>query len=151
MCAVYCGLLLVGHTISIPHVVHHCWLCCAAAADNLFRAATHAVRQSRSIGDTMQQQGRCTHQAETSSLFIDSCSGQNQASDCETATVVCSTQASTSGLSFDQVCHSATQLSCKSTAEVQAALQLHVAQFCEQSGYGMLLLLFSLLLTHGIR
>ena len=49
VCAVYCGLLLVGHIISILHAVHHCWLYFAAAADNLFRAATHALRQSHSI------------------------------------------------------------------------------------------------------
>lgn len=74
-----------------------------------------------------------------------------QASTNHTAIVVCCKQASTSGLSFDQVSQSATQLTCKSRAELEAAFQHHLAQFHEPSGYGMLLFLFSLLLSHGLR
>ncbi len=47
--------------------------------------------------------------------------------------------------------NSASQLPCKSRAEVEAALQSQLGQFQEPHGYGLLLLLFSLLLTHGIR
>lgn len=74
-----------------------------------------------------------------------------QASDGNSASVVCCKQASTSGLTFDQLCHSAAQLPCKSRAEVEAAFQSQLGQFQEPYGYGLLLLLFSLLLTHGIR
>ena len=74
-----------------------------------------------------------------------------QASDGESASVVCCKQASTSGLTFDQLCQSAAQLPCKSRAEVEAAFQSQLGQFQEPHGYGLLLLLFSLLLTHGIR
>jgi len=74
-----------------------------------------------------------------------------QASDGNSASVVCCKQASTSGLTYDQLCQSAAQLPCKSRAEVEAALQSQLGQFQEPHGYGLLLLLFSLLLTHGIR
>ena len=92
--------------------------------------------------------GTCLEGAPWSLRFF---SASVQASDRHTATVVCSSQASTSSLSFDQLCYSTTQLSCSSRAEVEAAVGHHLAQFQEQSGYGMLLLLFALLLTHGIR
>ena len=65
--------------------------------------------------------------------------------------MVCCSQLSTAGLSFDQLCSSAVQLSCTSRLQVEAAFKQHLRQFQEQSGYGMLLLLLSLLHTHGIR
>ena len=74
-----------------------------------------------------------------------------QASDSKSASVVCCKQASTSGLTCDQLCQSAAQLPCKSRAEVEAAFQSQLGQFQEPHGYGLLSLLFSLLLTHGIR
>ncbi|KAA6429131.1 MAG: hypothetical protein FRX49_00527 [Trebouxia sp. A1-2] len=74
-----------------------------------------------------------------------------QASDGKSASVVCCKQVSTSGLSYDQLCQSAAQLPCKSRAKVEAAFHSQLGQFQEPYGYGLLLLLFSLLLTHGIR
>ena len=74
-----------------------------------------------------------------------------QASDGNAAKVVCCSQASTAGLSFDQLCSSATQLSCTSKLKVEAAFKQQLRLFQERSGYGMMLLLFSLLLTHGTR
>ncbi|KAL3131825.1 hypothetical protein ABBQ38_007539 [Trebouxia sp. C0009 RCD-2024] len=74
-----------------------------------------------------------------------------QVSDGHTAQLVCCSQPSTAALSFDQLCSSATQLSCTSRLAVEAAFRQQLRQFQEPHGYGLILLLFSLLLTHGVR
>lgn len=74
-----------------------------------------------------------------------------QVSDGHAAQLVCCSQPSTAALSFDQLCNSATQLSCTSRLALEAASRQQLRQFQEPSGYGLILLLFSLLLTHGVR
>ena len=64
--------------------------------------------------------------------------------------VVCK-HGTVSRLSFEQLCQSAVQLPCRTQQEVQSAFRQHLSQFQEHLGFGMLLLLFSLLMTRGIR
>lgn len=65
--------------------------------------------------------------------------------------MVCCRLTSTAALSFNQLCSSAESLSCTSKLGVEAAFRQQLRQFQDPSGYGMILLLFSLLLTHGVR
>ena len=74
-----------------------------------------------------------------------------QASDGKAAVVVHCTHAQTAGLSFDQLCRSATQCSCHSKAEVETAVANHSRQFQEPNGYGVVLLLMSVLASHTVR
>lgn len=78
-------------------------------------------------------------------------SAELQASAGATATVICSTHSQTAGLSFDQLCRSAVQSSCHSQAEVHDAVSQCLAQYQEPTGYGVVLLLLSVLATHTVR
>ncbi|DBA94980.1 TPA: hypothetical protein ACH3X1_002505 [Trebouxia sp. C0004] len=121
------------HTMQLPITRHEA---------HVF-AAVMAMHQPDSSSPSAQQQRDVLAAALTSAVW--------QASDSNSASVVCCKQASTSGLTFDQLCQSAAQLPCKSRAEVEAAFQSQLWQFQEPHSYGLLLLLFSLLLTHGVR
>ena len=74
-----------------------------------------------------------------------------QASDGKAAVVVHSTHSQTSGLSFDQLCRSAKQCNCYSQADVDNAVADHMGQFQEPNGYGVVMLLMSVLASRTVR
>ena len=63
--------------------------------------------------------------------------------------VTCS-QGATSALRLDQLCHSAVCSTASSQEELSQLLQLRLGQYSEASGYGLLLLLWSVLLSHSV-
>ena len=73
-----------------------------------------------------------------------------QAGDGRRAQVVTCSQGATSALRLDQLCHSAVCSTAGSQEELSQLLQLRLGQYTEASGYGLLLLLWSVLLSHSV-
>ena len=73
-----------------------------------------------------------------------------QAGDGSRAQVVSCSLGATSALRLDQLCHSAVYSTASSQEELAQLLQLRLGQYSEASGYGLLLLLWSVLLSHSV-
>ena len=73
-----------------------------------------------------------------------------QAGDGRRAQVVSCSQGATSALRLDQLCHSAVYSTARSQEELSQLLQLRLGQYTEAAGYGLLLLLWSVLLSHSV-